>query len=253
LTADPLFDLSDRAALAAGGASGLGAALARALAERGARVTVADLDADKAAALAAALPGSDHDACALDVRDEASCAAAVDRLVARAGRLDLVLNSVGIWRTAPALELAREDFAATLETNVTGAFLLARAAAKAMAPRGGGRIVTIASVSSQVVNPGYAAYATSKAALAHLTRVLALEWAPLGITVNAVGPAMTPTPLTAASLAEGEVRDRALSRIPMGRLGRPEDLIGTVLLLASPAGAFITGQTLYVDGGRTIA
>jgi NAD(P)-dependent dehydrogenase (short-subunit alcohol dehydrogenase family) len=251
--ADPLFDLRGRAVLAAGAASGLGATLAHALAERGARVTIADLDADKAAEVAGALAGSGHGACRLDVRDEASCAAAVDRIVARDGGIDVVLNSVGIWRTAPALELAREDFAATLEINVTGAFLLARAAANAMASRGGGRIVTIASVSSQVANLGYAAYAASKAALSHLTRVLAVEWAPLGITVNAIGPAMTATPLTEAYLADGGLRDQALGRIPMGRLGQPEDLIGTVLLLASPAGAFITGQTLYVDGGRTIA
>ena len=104
------------------------------------------------------------------------------------GRLDVLVNSAGLFRTAPALELSRADFEAILATNVTGAFVLAQAAGRVMVAQGGGRIVNIASVSSGVVNPAYAAYASSKAALAHLTRVLALEWAPHRVTVNAIGP-----------------------------------------------------------------
>ncbi len=251
--ADPLFDVSDRAVLVAGGARGLGAVLAEALARRRATILVGDLDGAAAERTAAALPGSGHRGCALDVRDEDSCRAAVSLATGRAGRLDVLINSAGLFRTAPALELSRAEFADILATNVTGAFVLARAAGRVMVAQGGGRIVNIASVSSGVVNPAYAAYASSKAALAHLTRVLALEWAPHRVTVNAIGPAMTLTPLTEAYLAEAGNRDTAMSRIPMGRFGKPEDLIGALLLLVSPAGAFITGQILDVDGGRTLS
>ncbi len=249
---DDLFDVGGRTVLVAGAASGIGAALARALAERGAHVTVADLDTEAAQGVAEALPGDRHAACALDIRDEASCQAAVASAQQDSGRLDLLLNSVGIFHTGPALELSGEDFVETMATNVTGAFLLSRHAARAMADQGSGRMVHIASVSSQVVNPDYAAYASSKAALSHLTRVLALEWAPLGVTVNAIGPAVIVTPLVEDYLRKTGKYDYQMSRIPLGRFATAEDLIGTVLLLASPAGAFITGQTIYVDGGRTL-
>ena len=249
---DDLFDVAGRTVLAAGAASGIGAVLARALAARGARVLVADLDVELAREVAGGLPGKGHGCCLLDVRDEASCQAAVEAALGLAGRLDVLINSVGIFRTAPALELSGADFAETLATNVTGAFLLSRQAGRVMAEKGGGRMVHIASVSSQVVNPDYAAYASSKAALTHLVRVLALEWAPLGVTVNAIGPAVIMTPLVEDYLKKTGKYDYQMSRIPMGRFATAEDLIGPVLLLAAPAGVFITGQTLYVDGGRTL-
>lgn len=249
---DPLFDVSGLTVLAAGGAGGLGKVLAHALAERGARVTVADFDADAAAEVAGSLPGEGHGARLLDVRDEESCKAAVAKAAGAGGRLDVLLNCVGILRTAPALELAAKDFEDSIAINLTGSFVLARAAGAVMVAQGGGRIITLASVSSQVVNPDYAAYASSKAGLSHLTRVLALEWAAKGVTVNAIGPAVVPTPLVEDFLKRTGKYDYQMSRIPMGRFCAAEDLIGTALLLASPAGAFITGQTIYVDGGRTL-
>ena len=167
------------------------------------------------------------------------------------GGLYGVVNAAGLLQIAPALELEAGRFRATLETNVTGAFLLSRAAARAMG-QGGGRIVHFASVSSLVANTQYAAYSSSKAALAQLVRVLAREWAPRGITVNAIGPAMTETGMTARFLADPEFRSQALASIPMGRFGTPQDLVGALVLLLAPAGAFITGQTVYVDGGRTL-
>jgi NAD(P)-dependent dehydrogenase (short-subunit alcohol dehydrogenase family) len=253
---DPLFDVSGLTVLAAGGAGGLGKVLAQALAERGARVTVADFDAEAAAEVAESLPGEGHGACVLDVRDEESCNAAVADAASRAtgtgGRLDVLLNCAGIFRTAPALELAAKDFADSIAINLTGSFVLARAAGAVMVAQGGGRIITLASVSSQVVNPDFAAYASSKAGLSHLTRVLALEWAAKGVTVNAIGPAVVPTPLVEDFLKRTGKYDYQMGRIPMGRFCTAEDLIGAALLLASPAGAFITGQTIYVDGGRTL-
>jgi NAD(P)-dependent dehydrogenase (short-subunit alcohol dehydrogenase family) len=116
---------------------------------------------------------------------------------------------------------------------------------------GGGSIITIASVSSRVANPGYAAYASSKAGLMQLVRVLAREWAEFQVTVNAIGPAMILTPLTEQYLRSTDNFDYALSQIPMGRFGKPGDIVGTALLLGSQAGVFITGQTIFVDGGRT--
>lgn len=249
---DTLFDVSGRTVLIAGGAGGLGRVLAAALAERGARVVVADIRVREAEHVAAALPGAGHLGCALDVRDEDSCAAAVARAVALGGRLDVLINSAGEFHLGPSLSLSGEAFASTLATNTTGVFLMSRAAARAMAEDGGGRVITLASVSSRVTNPDYAAYATSKGALVQLTRILALEWASANVTVNAVGPAMTRTPMTERYLADETNREYARRRIPLGRLATPEDIVGAVVFLASPAGAFVTGQTVYVDGGRTL-
>lgn len=249
---DPLFDISGQNILAAGAGRGIGAVLAQALAARGAHIMVADIDAAAARNVASALPGKGHRSCALDVRDEESCKAAVEAACATTDKLYLLLNSVGIFRTADALTLSAEDFTDTLTTNVTGAFLLSRQAGRVMAEQGGGRIINIASVSSHVANPEYAAYASSKAALSQLTRVLALEWAARGITVNAIGPALIMTPLVEEYLKQTGKYDYQAARIPMGRFATAEDLVGAVLLLASSAGAFITGQTIYVDGGRTL-
>lgn len=246
--ADPLFDVSGLSVLVAGGAGGLGAVLARAFAERGARVVVADLARALPGAAGAALPG-----CALDVTDEESCRAAVTEVVARNGRLDVLVNATGVYRTGPALEFAKADWDAEIAVNLTGAFLLARAAGRVLTQQGSGAVITLASVSSAVANPAYAAYAASKAGVAHLTRVLAQEWAPHGVRVNALGPAMTETAMTRGVFDDPAHRARALSRIPMGRFGRPEDLVGAAVFLASPAGAFVTGQTLFVDGGRTVS
>jgi NAD(P)-dependent dehydrogenase (short-subunit alcohol dehydrogenase family) len=188
---------------------------------------------------------------AADITREADADALMAHAVARFGRVDGVVNTAGLLRIAPALDLEVAQFRDTLDVNVTGALLLSRAAARAMADNGG-RIVHLASVSSQVANLNYAAYASSKAALAQLVRVLAREWAPRAITVNAIGPAMTETGMTGTFLADPAFRAQALASIPMGRFGTPEDLVGMVVLLLAPAGAFITGQTIYVDGGRTL-
>jgi NAD(P)-dependent dehydrogenase (short-subunit alcohol dehydrogenase family) len=252
--ADPLFDVGGLAIVVAGGAGGLGAPLARALAQRGARVVVADIDARRAHDVAAdiAVQGGDALGVALDVVDAASCANAVDAAVQRCGRIDGLLNASGIYRVAPALELADAEWQRTIDINVTGAFRLAAAAGRVMTAQKAGSVVTLASVSASVANRKYAAYAASKAAVAHLTRVLAAEWAATGVRVNAIGPAVTPTPLAAPILEDAHTRAAALARIPMRRFGTPEDLIAATVFLLSPGSAFMTGQVLYVDGGRTI-
>lgn len=252
--ADPIFDVSGRVVLVAGGARGLGFDLAVGLAERGARIVLADRLSDEAANSLGRLPGEGHLSCALDVTDEQS----VDEVVAfvrrSTKRLDGVLNSAGVAKFASALELSAEDFSQTMAINVTGAFLLSRSAARLMIEQqSGGRIVHLASVSSHVVNENYAAYSSSKAALAQLVKLLAIEWAQHSITVNAIGPAVTRTPLTEATiLADPTTAAHALAQIPMGRFGESVDLLGAAVLLMSPGGSFITGQTVYVDGGRTL-
>lgn len=212
---------------------------------------LADLDRDAAAA---AIPGGTADtqarAIAINMRDETSIDAAVEATVVAFGRIDCVLNSAGVLLVDSAATLSVEAFRASVDINLTGAFLLTRAAAKAMSA--GGRIVHIVSASSIVANAGYAAYASSKAGQSHMIRVLARELAEEGITVNGIGPAVTETPMTRDQTKDETWREGALSLIPMGRFGTPEDLLGTVILLMSEAGGFITGQTLYVDGGRTL-
>ncbi len=248
---DPLFDIGNRVCLVAGASGGLGAPLAASLLRRGARVMLADLDLDAAAdAIPDGVEEARARATAIDMRDEAAIAAAVEATVADFGRIDCVLNAAGVLLVDPGATLGADAFRASVDINLTGAFLLTRAAAGAMTA--GGRIVHIVSVSSLVANPGYAAYASSKAGLMQMIRVLARELAGEGITVNGIGPAVTETPMTLEQVKDEAWRDGALSLIPMGRFGTPDDLIGTLVLLMSPAGEFITGQTFYVDGGRTL-
>ena len=246
---DPLFDITGKRVLIAGGAGGLGRILA---ADRGARIAVADIRQDAAKDTMAALAGSGHASFRLDVRDETSCNEAVEKCRAALGGIDTLLNAAGAFKLAPATELAAADFDEVMAANTTGVFLMSRAAARAMIPAGGGRIVTLASVSSKVANLNYVAYATSKGALVQMTRILAMEWAPKNVMINGIGPAMIPTAMSEDFLSDPTRAAYAVSKIPAGRLGAPEDLIGMTVLLMSKAGAFVTGQTIFVDGGRTL-
>jgi NAD(P)-dependent dehydrogenase (short-subunit alcohol dehydrogenase family) len=245
---DTLFGIADRVILVAGAAGGLGSAIVRALAERDARLIVTDIDAERAEALAGEVGAETR---ALDIRDEDAVEAAFGAVLEEHGRLDGVINAAGIYRIAPTATMGTKDFRDSMETNFTGAFFLTRAAAQAM-DEAGGRILHLASVSSLVANVDYVAYASSKAALSQMVRVAARELAPRNITVNAIGPAVTETPLIAEHLADPAVRANAIAQIPMGRLGEPEDIVAVAILLMAPGGAFITGQTIYVDGGRTL-
>jgi NAD(P)-dependent dehydrogenase (short-subunit alcohol dehydrogenase family) len=238
---DPLFDIAGKVVVVTGAASGLGRAFAGELARRGAVVERVDRHR----------PGDgDTSWHVADITDAGRVAELMKSVVDRHGRLDALVNSAGLFAVASARDMAVDDFRRLLDVNVTGAFVVSQAAAKVM-PQGG-RIVHLSSVSSQVSNERYAAYASSKAALSHLVRVLAREWAPAGVTVNAIGPAMTETGLTGSYLADAAAREAALSVIPMRRFGTPEDLFGALLLLIAKSGEFITGQTIYVDGGRTL-
>ncbi len=247
---DPLFSIRGMTIVVAGAAGGLGSVLARALHERGARLLLIDIDEAGLEALSAGLNG-DTLAFAGDVTQEAQLREAVALAVDRFGGIDAAINAAGVFTVAPSPTLDVSEFRHCIDVNLTGAFLLSRVAADAMGENGG-RIIHFASISSVVANPEYAAYASAKAGLSHLVRVLAREWAPRNITVNAIGPALTRTKLTQAHLDDPAFHENAVGAIPLGRLGQPRDLLGAIILLLAPGGAFITGQTIYVDGGRTL-
>jgi gluconate 5-dehydrogenase len=251
-----LFDLTGRVALVTGGSRGLGREIAEGLAEAGAAVTItarrerwlAPAEAELRAA------GLDVTAATCDVTDPAAVAALIDGIVARRGGLDIVVNNAGVSWGAPAEAMPVERFRQVMETNATGAFLVAQAAARQMIALGrGGSIVNTASIMGMVgVAPEIvraAGYSASKGALIALTRQLAVEWASRGIRVNAVAPGFFPSRMTEPILAQSE--DRLRAGVPMNRLGRPGELKGVVLFLASDAASYVTGQVLAVDGGMT--
>ncbi|HEY0278624.1 MAG TPA: SDR family oxidoreductase [Solirubrobacterales bacterium] len=245
-----LFGLTDRVALVTGARHGLGRSLALALGRAGARVVVTGRDRDALAPLLEDLGalGVDAHAVALEVTDPESVKRGVDEAAEWGGRLDIVVNNAGLSVRRKATEYKVDEWDAVLDTNLRGAFLVATAAIDQM--REGGRIVSLSSTFAVAARGERAPYAASKAGLEQLTRVLAVEWAPKGVTVNAVAPGATPTE-TRRALLEGDV-ERRTAEIPLGRLGRVEDAVGAVLLFCGDAGAFITGQTLRVDGGYTL-
>lgn len=250
---DPLFLLTGKVILITGAAGGLGSAISKALSTRGAKLVLTDLDGKAVATLADQCgDGEILESGALDIRDEQAVDAAVSRIASQYGRLDGLVNAAGILRVSPLTSMATSDFTDSLATNLTGAFNLTRAAGRIMAEQNGGSILHLASVSSLVANADYTAYATSKAALTQMIRVAAREFGPKGVTVNAIGPSMVDTPLAEPILSEPDRRAQFIAQIPMGRLCEPEDIVAMAVLLLAPGGSYITGQTIYVDGGRTL-
>jgi NAD(P)-dependent dehydrogenase (short-subunit alcohol dehydrogenase family) len=246
---DPLFDVSDNTYLIAGAGGGLGNVMAKALAERGARLALFDIDEAALQRIGSTIP--DALTQVVDMNNQSALSEMMQLTQSRFGTIDGTINAAGVLPMATAATFDETVFRQCIDVNLTAAFLFSKTAAEQM-QNAGGRIVHIASVSSFVANPEYAAYASSKAGLAQMIRVLAREWAPKNILVNAIGPALTETPLTRDYLSDPGFRRNAISAIPMGRLGEADDLIGALLLLLSQAGSFITGQTIYVDGGRTL-
>jgi NAD(P)-dependent dehydrogenase (short-subunit alcohol dehydrogenase family) len=249
----PNFDVGGRVALVTGASRGIGHDLVLALAAVGARVAAAARrpgDAD-AVVREATDAGGDAAAVAMDLTDRASIVRAVDETVERFGRIDLLVNNAGLGTNHDALDATEEEWDELFAVNVRGLFFACQAAGRRMVEQRSGRIVNMASQAGLVGIPRHAAYAASKGAVIALTRVLALEWAPFGIAVNAVAPTFVRTPGTAERLDDPAFLGDVLARIPVGRVGTTTDVAGAVLYLASPAASLVTGTVLVVDGGWT--
>jgi NAD(P)-dependent dehydrogenase (short-subunit alcohol dehydrogenase family) len=254
-----LFDLTGRSALVTGASGALGAAASRALAGAGAHVTLAAGNAAAAAEVHEEITGAGGAASVAHGRPDspAEAQALVDAAVHAAGRLDLLVSASGVNIVAPTLEMSDADWDTVMDANVRGSWLIAQAAGRRMVEQGeGGKIVLVSSTRGKLGHPaGYSAYCPSKAAIDALTRTLACEWGKHAINVNAIGPTVFRSTLTAWMYAEEDpgrsVRETMLSRIPLGRLGEPADFAGSVVFLCSRAADFVTGQILYVDGGYT--
>ena len=234
--------LTGKVVLVTGGASGIGAASAERLRREGAIVVVGDLKADEV----------DAAALTLDVADPISVERTLAAILERHGRLDGLVHSAGVARTLPFLDTPLDEFDRILAVNLRGTFITCQAAAKAMLRAGGGSIVNIGSVSGMLGNGRRSAYGTSKAAVIHLSRVMAVELARQGVRVNVVSPGPIDTPLVNAFYTDA-IRKEWTDRVPMGRFGTPEEIAPIVAFLCSDDASYITGQTIAADGGFVIA
>lgn len=251
-----LLRLDGKVALVTGGYGGIGDAVCRGLADAGAKVAVAGHNAQKATALAENLKGQGADAfaAAFDSVSVAETRRMVDDVADHFGRLDILVNCVGLNREEKAEEVTEEMFDHVVDVNLKSAMFQAQAAARHMIRQGnGGKQVHIGSVRTLLAlrGRGYAAYCASKGALAILCKQLAAEWAPHQINVNVVAPTFVRTEMVAHMLADKKFYDTLIARIPLGRIAEPEDVWNAILFFVSPASSFVTGQTLYLDGGIT--
>jgi NAD(P)-dependent dehydrogenase (short-subunit alcohol dehydrogenase family) len=247
-----LFSLCGKCALVTGARQGIGRAIAVALSRVGADVVVAGRAASDVADTVDEVRrmGGRAIGLGMDVTRLTEVDAAIARSLDAFQRLDIVINNAGVTARRPVVDLSESEWNAVIATNLTGTFRVSRAAARTMGVTGG-RIINLSSTFARVPFPGRAAYAASKAGVEQLTRVLALEWAP-AITVNAIAPSTIVTETRADLFRDPAAREARIAEIPMGRLATTDDLIGTVLLLSGTAGAFITGQTIVVDGGFSL-
>jgi len=260
MAADPLarFRLDGRVALVSGGSGAIGSALAVALGAAGARIVVAGLPEEQVTAADERVraAGAECLGVTADMTNEATADDVVARTLERFGRLDIIVNAIGGGAGKvifPAEEYPRDAWDWIYELNVRSTLVATQAAVRAMIKGGrGGRVINISSVRALLgINTGYSAYVAAKGAISSLTRQWATEWAKHGITVNAIAPTFVDTPQVAMLLDDPAFKAGIVARVPLGRVGTTDDLVGPVLFFASDASAFVTGQVLMIDGGLT--
>lgn len=254
MTDFPRFDLTNQVALVTGAARGIGRSIALALAHAGADVALGFRNSTGDDTLTQEIRAMGRKAVALqmDVMKLPEITAAIDQVIAQFGRLDILVNNVGRGPGNPAEDVREADFDLTLAINLKGTFFTSQAAGRHMIRQGYGRIINIGSQAGFVALPGEAIYCMTKAAISHLTKCLAVEWGRHNITVNAVAPTWIATPGTESALADPEFRADVVERIAgLHRIGKPMDVAGAVVFLASPAAGLITGDTIMIDGGWT--
>lgn len=245
------FDLSGKVAIVTGGGKGIGRAIALGLAEAGAKVMIAARTQSEIEAVAGEIRARGGEAACrvTDVSVSEQVEGLVTATLETFGRIDILINNAARSFLRPLLELREDGFDKIFDTNVKGTFLLSRAVARVMKDQGGGRILNITTVGAVRGGAMMGVYHASKAAVKMLTMCMAAEWAPYNISVNAVGPGLTKTHFSRPIWGNPEVERQIVMRIPKGRLAEPEDIVGAVLFLCSESAQFITGQSLYVDGG----
>lgn len=249
-----MFDLTNKVALVTGARRGMGKAHSIALAKQGAKVAVTDISQEECQLVVDEIKSMGGEAVALkmDVSNKADVDAVFDAVIKQFGRLDILVNNAGIYQPKPALEITEEDWDRMINIDLKGEFLCAQRAAKEMAKNKWGRIINIASIASGGVGVGISGgchYTAAKGGVIGMTETMAVEWASLGINVNAIGPGAIDTPMVSAAQIPEEAMKQMMAGVPIGRIGKSEEVSAAVVFLASEEASYVTGATFYVDGG----
>ncbi len=248
------YDLGGKVAMVTGGGRGIGKAIAFGLSQAGANIAIASRTQTELESVATEIRKTGGEALPLmtDLTDIEQLQRLVDTTIREFGRIDILVNNAARSFLIPLMDLREDGWDKIFNTNCKAPFLLSRTVARHMMNQGGGRIINITTVGAERAAVGMGAYHASKAALKMLTMCMAVEWAPFSINVNAVGPGLTRTEFSKALWSVPEIEEQVVKRIPRGRIAEAEEIVGAVLFLASDASEFITGQTIYVDGGMML-